>query len=80
MIGDLMRSALNAVARPSAERSAHGSYDASTHTHYHWKCECGGHSRGGWLFESDAQYAAQRHQWGQGVSHPMPMIYSTECG
>lgn len=44
--------------------------------HYHWRCECGAHSRGGFLSQSDAEYAAQRHQWGKGVGHPMP---ETHC-
>lgn len=47
-------------------------------TLYHWRCECGAHSRGGDPFESDAEYNAQRHQWGKGVGHPMPEVYSTE--
>ena len=45
---------------------------------YHWKCECGAHSRGGNPFESDAEYNAQRHQWAKGVGHPMPEVYATE--
>jgi hypothetical protein len=49
-----------------------------TRTLYHWRCECGAHSRGGDPFESDAEYNAQRHQWGKGVDHPMPAVYSTE--
>lgn len=47
-------------------------------TLYEWRCECGAHSRGGDPFESDAEYNAQRHQWGKGVDHPMPEVYSTE--
>ena len=49
-----------------------------TRTLYHWRCECGGQSRGGDPFEMDAEYNAQRHQWSQGVDHPMPEVYSTE--
>lgn len=47
-------------------------------TLYHWRCERGAHSRGGDLFERDAAYNAQRHQWGKGIGHPMPEVYSTE--
>lgn len=45
---------------------------------YHWRCECGAHSRGGFLSEPDAEYAAQRHQWGKGVGHPMPETHSMD--
>ncbi|MET7668178.1 hypothetical protein [Micromonospora luteifusca] len=52
----------------------------NTRTLYHWRCSCGGHSRGpgGWLIPADAEYAAQRHQWNKGVGHQMPEVYSTE--
>jgi hypothetical protein len=33
---------------------------------------------GGDPFETDAEYNAQRHQWSNGVDHPMPEVYSTE--
>lgn len=54
------------------------SRSTKTRTLYHWRCECGAHSRGGDPFESDAEYNAQQHQWSKGVDHPMPAIYSTE--
>lgn len=74
MIGKFLRGLAEAVSQSEPE----GSYDASRHTKYHWSCECGGHSReDGFLFESDAEYAAQRHQWGKGVGHPMPDTNST---
>jgi hypothetical protein len=48
-------------------------------TRYHWRCVCGAHSRAdGFLIAYDAEYAAQRHMWNQGVGHPMPDVYSTE--
>lgn len=47
-------------------------------TLYHWRCECGAHSRGGDPFESDAEYNAERHQQGKGVDHPLPLVFSTE--
>lgn len=54
----------------------------NTRTRYHWRCPCGSHSRGGDLFESDAEYNAQRHQLSKGVvkgvRHPMPEVFSTE--
>lgn len=75
MIGKFLRGLADALSQSDAEE---GTYDARLLTHYHWRCECGGHSRGGWLFESDAEYNAQRHQWGQGVGHPMPETYSTD--
>lgn len=49
-----------------------------TQTFYHWRCSCGAHSRGGDPFESDAEYNAQRHQWRNGIDHPMPEIYSNQ--
>ncbi len=49
-----------------------------TRTLHHWRCECGGHSRGGVGLRTQAEYKAQRHQWGKGVDHPMPTVYSTE--
>lgn len=49
-----------------------------TRTLYHWRCECGAHSRGGDPFESDAEYNAQRHQWSKGIDHPRPEVFSTE--
>lgn len=77
MIGKFLRGLAHAVSQSGAESET--SYDASRRTQYHWRCECGAHSRtgGGWLLEADAEYAAQRHQWGKGVGHPMPEIYST---
>jgi hypothetical protein len=45
---------------------------------YHWRCECGAHSRSGDPFEPDAEYNAQRHQWAKGVDHPTPSVPSTE--
>ncbi|KRF06356.1 hypothetical protein ASH00_08945 [Arthrobacter sp. Soil782] len=47
-------------------------------THHHWRCACGAHSRGGFSSASDAEYAAQRHQWGKAVGHPMPEIHSAD--
>ncbi|MFK0015711.1 hypothetical protein [Streptomyces sp. NPDC091027] len=47
-------------------------------TFWHWRCECGAHSRGGDPFKSDAEYNAQRHQWRKEKGHPMPEVYSTE--
>lgn len=57
-----------------------GLREPKTRTLHHWRCSCGTHSRGdgGWLFESDAEYNAQRHQWYKGVGHPMPEVYATE--
>ena len=49
-----------------------------TRTFYHWRCECGAHSRGGDPFKSDAEYNAQRHVWSKAKGHPTPEIYSTE--
>ncbi|MGK5677649.1 hypothetical protein [Actinoplanes sp. URMC 104] len=50
----------------------------ATRTFYGWRCPCGGHDRGGFGFRSDAEYAAQRHQWKKGIGHPMPEIHSFE--
>jgi hypothetical protein len=48
-------------------------------TRYQWSCECGGHSRSdGFVFPADAEYAAQRHQWNNGVHHPMPTVTAKE--
>jgi hypothetical protein len=44
---------------------------------YHWRCECGAHSRGADI-KADTEYNAQRHMWSKGVGHPMPEVYSTE--
>ena len=55
-----------------------GDSSSETRTLYHWRCSCGSHSRGGDPFETDAEYNAQRHQWSNGVDHPMPEVYSTE--
>lgn len=55
--------------------------DPKTRTLYHWRCSCGAHSRGdgGWLFESDAEYNARRHQEYEGVlHHTMPEVYTTD--
>ena len=52
-------------------------YDARNEPHFLWRCECGASSRGaGWLFESDAQQGADRHQWSKGIHHPAPEVYS----
>ncbi|MFE9469406.1 hypothetical protein ACFYNW_38530 [Streptomyces virginiae] len=47
-------------------------------TRYHWRCECGRHSRDGFLSEFDAKYAADRHVWSKDKGHPMPEIHTTE--
>lgn len=47
-------------------------------TLYHWRCECGAHSRDGDPSQSDAVYKAQRHQWSKGIHHSMPEVYSTD--
>jgi hypothetical protein len=53
-------------------------YSARPGTFWHWRCDCGGHSRGGDQFKVDADQNAQRHQWNKGVGHPMPEVYSTD--
>lgn len=53
-------------------------YRAKPGVYWHWRCECGGHSRGGDPFKMDADYNAQRHQWNKGVGHPDPEVYSTD--
>lgn len=76
MIMNFLRGIADAVSQSGA---AEGTYDASRLTHYRWRCECGAHSReGGFLFEADAEYAAQQHQWRKGVGHPMPETHSTD--
>ncbi|MFD6534929.1 hypothetical protein [Streptomyces goshikiensis] len=49
-------------------------------TRYHWRCECGAHSRGGFLIQSDAKYAADRHVWSKykDKGHPTPEVHTTE--
>lgn len=69
MLGKFLRG----LGRPDGSDGA-----TKMRTLYHWQCECGAHSRGGDPFESDAEYNAQRHQWGKGVNHPMPEVYSTQ--
>jgi hypothetical protein len=44
---------------------------------YHWRCECGAHSRGADI-KADAEFNAQRHLSRQEASHPTPEVYSTE--
>lgn len=56
----------------------HSANATKTRTLYHWNCECGAHSREGDSLESHAEYKAQRHQWGMGVEHPMPAVYSAD--
>lgn len=70
-----IRRALGVASRPGA-----ASAGPVMQTCYHWRCECGAHSRDGWLFESDAKYNADRHVWGKykDKQHPTPEIYTTE--
>lgn len=62
----------------AAEKPNSGANDRRSRTLYHWRCQCGAHSRGdgGWLFESDAEYNAQRHQWRSSAEHS-PEVYTT---
>lgn len=64
--------------RGAAARSSSAGGVPSTRTLWHWRCECGAHSRGGDPFKVDAEYNAQRHMWRKDVGHPMPEIYPTE--
>jgi hypothetical protein len=66
------------VIQVAVARSNSANDGPRTRTLWHWRCECGAHSRGGDPFKDDAEYNAQRHQWRQGVGHPMPEVYSTE--
>lgn len=76
MIMKFLRGLAEAIAQPE-DNSAQYSVDHSIQ--YHWSCECGAHSRAdGFGFESDAQYAAQRHQWGKGRGHAMPAVHRTK--
>ena len=52
-------------------------YYAKSGVYWHWRCECGAHSRRGDQFKGDADQNAQRHQWRKGVDHPIPEVYST---
>lgn len=54
---------------------------------YHWRCECGAHSRGGNTSKYDTERRAERHQLEAGVDmesflagkrHPLPNVYETE--
>jgi hypothetical protein len=65
------------VIQVAVARSKSANDGPRTRTFWHWRCECGAHSRGGDPFKSDAEYNAQRHQWRQGVAH-QPEVYSTE--
>lgn len=58
----------------------HGRYwhDSHQRGHWHWDCECGGHSLGGDI-EFDAEYKAQQHQWRKGAGHPEPRVYREGC-
>lgn len=47
-------------------------------TWWHWRCECGAHSRGGGSIRSDAEFLAQRHRLSKPFGHPIPEVYSTE--
>lgn len=76
MVWDFIRG----VAKSIRTAEQPGRYDAMQLEHFHWRCECGGHSRGGWLLETDAEYGARRHQWSNGIDHPAPEIYSTPTG
>jgi hypothetical protein len=75
VIGKLLRAVVEAVSTSTAEASSN---DESALTRHRLRCECGAHSRGGWGIEFDARYNAERHQWRQGVGHPMPEVYSIE--
>lgn len=73
VIGNLLRALARADQAP-------GSYDARRLPFYVWRCECGAHSRSeGFLSESDASIAADRHQWRLGVGHPMPTVSFREA-
>lgn len=74
--GSFLSELWDAVTTPDDEVSTWAGHGP---TRYHWRCECGGHSRdGGFLIESDATYAAERHQWRQGVGHALPDVYSED--
>lgn len=66
MLGDILRRLLG------------GGSASKTKTFWHWRCECGGHSRGGDFFKADAEQNAYLHQNRKGVGHPAPEVYSTQ--
>lgn len=78
MVWDFLRGLANAVRTDG--HGAESGYDASKLEHFHWKCSCGSHSRGGWLLRSDAEQGAFLHRNRKGLPHPEPEIYSTATG
>ena len=72
MFANFLRGLTDAISQPAESKAVR---DLREMTRYQWSCECGGHSRSdGFVFPADAEYAAQRHQWNNGVHHPMPTV------
>lgn len=71
---------LRRIIRNRAQLAEDNPYRAKSGTYWHWRCECGAHSRGGDPFKADADQNAYLHQHRKGVGHPMPEVYSTTSG
>lgn len=85
MVANFLRKLADAITNSDSEGGDKGRpgadvnpYYARSGTFWHWRCECGGHSRGGDQFKADADQNAYLHQWRKGVGHPMPEVYSTD--
>ncbi|MET9119908.1 hypothetical protein [Streptomyces sp. NPDC004528] len=66
------------VVQVALWKQAQANAGPRTRTLWHWRCECGGKSRGGDPFKVDAEYNAERHRHYKGFPHPMPEVYPVE--
>lgn len=78
MIWDFLRGLANAVRSDDVPSGLDPTDDYQRRDlDWHWRCECGSHSRYGGVFKADADQNAFVHQNRKGVGHPMPEVYST---
>ena len=73
----MIKKILRALATRAASQPGTEAGGFSNPPIYRWRCECGAESRYSDV-KADTEYNASRHQWRQGVGHPMPEVYLTE--
>ncbi|MGW1275543.1 hypothetical protein ACWD4V_01110 [Streptomyces tsukubensis] len=71
----MIKKILRALARAASQQPDSAPKRHSNPMIYRWRCECGAKSRGSDT-KADTEYNAQRHQWREGVGHPMPKVYA----
>ncbi|WP_030274381.1 hypothetical protein [Streptomyces sp. NRRL B-24484] len=81
MIGKLLGTVLGLVAAGvAAQRRTAARRPEPTpriRTMHHWRCECGGHSRGGFITRDEAWWAGERHRRLKEAGHPTAELYTS---